>query len=109
MYSITLESLIKKTIEATALPEATVEKIIGFKWKFIHESLSKSKGIEDSGLAKFKIRPHKVLKKLKEYESIRGGYLKRLNEEEISEKCKDTLLRKLQSVESDIEYLNTKL
>lgn len=104
----TLDLLTRKTAVLKRIDESIVEKIIRHKWSSLHESLSKYTVVEDCGLGKFKIRNKVALKKLTQTLEKIDYWTKRFDEESDLRK-KTTIGRRLESLQSDLEYIKTKI
>ena len=61
---------IRKTAVQLNIPESIIEIVIGYKWKSLHEAQYLYTSLEDSGLGTFKVRPVRVIAKLKSIDSI---------------------------------------
>lgn len=91
----------EKVAKELELPEELVFIVLQHQWKALRASLDLNKTVEISKLATFNIRPKKVLKNLKKFNSILEAYKQR--------DLTPTLQKKIDSVQENITYLNTKL
>lgn len=105
----TLDLLVRKTAVQVNIDESTVEEVIRFKWKSLHDAMLLSRAVEDSGLGKFKIRDKMVLKALGTIEREIDRFHRDLEEEGITERRKETIMRKILSAKDSLEYVKSKL
>lgn len=103
-----LEGFEKQTAELLKIDLKVVEKVINHKWKTLFDSLYVNTEVEDSGLCKLKIRPKKVQQEIKNLNNMLLGYNRQLEKEEDLKKI-ETLKRKINTAETDIAYLKTKI
>ncbi len=106
---ITLNELfIKKTAINLIIDESIIEKVIGFKWKSIHEATSKYQSIEDSGLGHWEVRPNVLERKIKQFEGMLDAYNYILGNEEKLKSIKYNINARIEGVNEILEYLYSK-
>lgn len=103
------EILIKKTSFNTMVPEKTVDVIISHQFESATNALKKHNSVELSGFGKFLFNEKKALKKLASRENIKSGYIKKLNDESLSEEKRNSTQVRLVSIEKEITILKQKL
>jgi len=108
MTPSTLEQKAKQTAKLLSLSEEVVDAVIRWQWKSVYDNMSSTSSIEVSGLGKFKIRMGKVNRRIELLEKFISSYLSRLESLEEGDIKRTTLIKKLESATSEIEYLKTK-
>lgn len=104
------ELAIRKTSVQLNIAESLVEKVIGFKWKTVHEAQYGYTSIEDSGLGTFKVRPFRVIAKIRKIESYIQHMEKELQDgTEITEARKERHRKVIEKLLEEKQYLESKI
>lgn len=99
----------RKTSVALRLPEKLVDQVIAFQWKTANQAIHNSASIELSGLGRFDARQNKIINKLRLFEKYKESYQKKLLILQEGSIEYNSYLKKLATVEEDIEFLKNKL
>jgi len=103
-----LQKISKQVSDTLSIPLDIVEEVSHYQWKSAHKGLQLHSSVEVTGLATFRIRPHKVQKRIELLTKYLNAYTYKLSIEE-SEQKRKTLQLKIDSTTGDIEYLQSKL
>lgn len=95
--------LIKRTAEELKLPEIWVERVVSHQFKSANKAALVHGQIEISGFGTFQISKTKLQRKLNKLLEIKEALEKKLPSKD------DSLLKKLEALEHEIQFLNKKL
>lgn len=102
------DSFSKKVAEELGISEEIIYEVIRWQWKSANKALNSEKSVEISGLGKFLLRPKPIAKRIKLLNTYINAYNKRIATTEDENKVR-TLNRRIENMQSEIDFLNTKL
>jgi hypothetical protein len=102
------EWIIKKMAIKMVVSEKVIEQVINFQFDSANQALSTNDTIEISGFGKFIFNTVKAEKQYAKYLLIKAAYEKILTEE-LSDKRRSNVERRLENIIRDIEILKPKI
>lgn len=102
------EWLVKKMSLEKNIPERVILAVVNHQFDSAREALKENNTVEISNFGKFSFNIKKAVKKMKNFMSIRDGYIKMLSSTTDEEKIRK-LNVKLNSINSNIEALKPKV
>lgn len=102
------DSFSKKVAEELGISEDIIYEVIRWQWKSANKALNSEKSVEISGFGKFLLRPKPIAKRIKLLETYIKAYNRKLENTEDESKQR-TLNLRIESAQSEIDFLNTKL
>ena len=100
--------IVRKLSVKMMMDEQVINKIISHQFNAANEATKNNYSIELSGFGKFLFNNKKAIKKIEELETLKKSYINILFNKELSERRKETLQSKLDSIELDINTLKKK-
>jgi len=101
--------IIEELVEELGLPEATIEAVRKFQGKTANEATKLFNTIELTDLGVFCVSASRVSKKITTLEKIKNQYQKKVDDTTLSDKVRETNVRKVQSMVDNLNFLNSKL
>jgi nucleoid DNA-binding protein len=103
------EWIIKKMSISMIIPEKVIDAVVVHQFDSANDAINLHKSVEISGFGKFFFNQKKALTQYNKLLSIKETYEKMLSSDDLSETKRNSLLLKLQIVESSIKTLKPKI
>jgi nucleoid DNA-binding protein len=101
--------IIRKLAPKMMMNEKTIEAVVNHQFQGANEALSKHNSLEISGFGKWIFNEKKAIKTMAKYESQKALFEEMLQQEDLTEKKKQSLTLKLQTALDNIRDLKPKI
>lgn len=101
--------IIRKLAPKMMINEKTIEAVVNHQFQGANEALSKHKSLEISGFGKWIFNEKKAIKTMAKFESQKALFEKMLQQEDLTDRKRQSLILKLQTALDGIRDLKPKL